>query len=59
MCRGRFPRSTRCTTDRGIEGSRSRLKTSSAIPPDYYFVVELDAVAELVDAIGGVDYEVP
>ena len=27
--------------------------------PDFYFVLELSAVSELVDAIGGVDYEVP
>lgn len=43
----------------GIEGVREQVKNLIGYAPDYYFVVELDAVAELVDAIGGVDYEVP
>ena len=43
----------------GIEGVQKQIKNLIGYTPDYYFVVELDAVAELVDAIGGVDYEVP
>lgn len=43
----------------GIEGLLKEIKNLIGYPPDFYFVVELDAVAELVDAIGGVDYDVP
>lgn len=43
----------------GIEGLQEKVKDLIGYKPDYYFVVELDAVAELVDAIGGVDYDVP
>ena len=43
----------------GIEGLREQIKNLTGYAPDYYFVVEMDAVSELVDAIGGVTYEVP
>ena len=43
----------------GIEGLMEKVKDLIGYQPDYYFVVELDAVEELVDAIGGVDYDVP
>lgn len=43
----------------GIEGVQEQVKNLIGYKPDYYFVVELDAVSELVDAIGGVDYDVP
>ena len=43
----------------GIEGLQAKVKDLIGYQPDYYFVVELSAVTELVDAIGGVDYEVP
>ena len=43
----------------GLEGLQEKIKDLIGYTPDYYFVVELEAVAELVDAIGGVDYEVP
>ena len=43
----------------GIEGLLDEVKDLIGYKPDYYFVVELDAVEELVDAIGGVDYDVP
>lgn len=43
----------------GIEGVQKQVKNLIGYQPDYYFVVELDAVSELVDAIGGVDYDVP
>lgn len=45
--------------NRGIEGLQEQVKNLIGFTPDYYFVVELDAVEELVDAIGGVDYNVP
>ena len=41
------------------EGLIEKVKDLIGYQPDYYFVVELDAVEELVDAIGGVDYDVP
>jgi LCP family protein required for cell wall assembly len=43
----------------GIEGLLEEVKDLIGFAPDYYFVVELSAVTELVDAIGGVDYDVP
>lgn len=43
----------------GLEGLQTQIKNLIGYVPDYYFVVELDAVAEMVDAIGGVTYDVP
>ncbi len=43
----------------GIEGLQQQVKNLIGYTPDFYFVLELDAVSELVDAIGGVDYDVP
>lgn len=43
----------------GLEGLQEKIKDLIGYVPDYYFVVELEAVEQLVDAIGGVDYEVP
>ena len=43
----------------GIEGLLEEVRDLIGYTPDYYFVVELSAVTQLVDAIGGVDYEVP
>lgn len=43
----------------GIEGLQQQVKNLIGYQPDFYFVVELTAVAELVDVIGGVDYDVP
>ena len=43
----------------GIEGLQAQVKNLIGYQPDYYFVLELSAVTELVDTIGGVDYEVP
>lgn len=43
----------------GLEGLQEKIKDLIGYIPDYYFVVELEAVEQLVDAIGGVDYEVP
>ena len=43
----------------GIEGLQAQVKNLIGYQPDYYFVVELSAVTKLVDAIGGVDFEVP
>ena len=43
----------------GIEGLQKQVKNLIGYTPDYYFVVELSAVPQLVDAMGGVDYEIP
>ena len=43
----------------GMEGLQTQIKNLIGYTPDYYFVMEMDMVAELVDALGGVDYEVP
>lgn len=43
----------------GIEGLQTQVKNLIGYTPDYYFVVELGAIPELVEAIGGVDYDVP
>ncbi|MCF0123932.1 MAG: LCP family protein, partial [Ruminiclostridium sp.] len=44
---------------KGMEGLQSAVKDLIGYSPDYYFLMELDIVAQLVDAIGGVDYELP
>lgn len=44
---------------RGLEGLQEEIRDLIGYVPDYYFVLELDIVAQLVDAIGGVDYDVP
>ncbi|MDO4516947.1 MAG: LCP family protein [Bacillota bacterium] len=43
----------------GMEGLQEQVKNLIGYAPDYYFLMEMDIVAQLVDAIGGVDYEVP
>lgn len=43
----------------GLEGLLSEVKDLIGYTPDYYFVMELDMVAQILDAIGGVDYDVP
>lgn len=43
----------------GIAGLQEQVKNLIGYQPDYYFVVELSAVTQLVDAIGGVDFEIP
>lgn len=43
----------------GMEGLQEQVKNLIGYAPDYYFLMEMDIVAQLVDAIGGVDYQVP
>ena len=43
----------------GIEGLQEEVRDLIGYIPDYYFVLELDIVEQLVDAMGGVDYDVP
>lgn len=44
---------------KGIQGLKSAVKDLTGIYPDFYVVVQWEAFGELVDAIGGVYYEVP
>lgn len=55
----KIPKINGVYNEQGIEGLLEQVKNLIGYPPDFYFVVELDAVSELVDAIGGVDYDVP
>lgn len=43
----------------GIEGLQEQVKNLVGFQPDYYIVMEMDAVARIVNALGGVDYDVP
>ena len=43
----------------GIEGLQAQIKNLIGYQPDYYFVMEMGAVAQIVDALGGVDFDVP
>lgn len=45
--------------EKGIEALKGYLKELIGFTPDYYITVEWDAVGELVDAIGGVEFDVP
>ena len=43
----------------GIEGLREHVGWLTGITPDFHVIVEWEAVGELVDAIGGVEFDVP
>ena len=43
----------------GIEGVEEQVEKITGFPVDFYVTVDLKAFIELVDAIGGVDFEVP
>lgn len=43
----------------GIETTKGDVKKVLGFTPDKYVVVSFDAIAEIIDAIGGVDYEIP
>lgn len=45
--------------ENGMSGLRTYVGKLTGIIPDYYVVVEWDAVGELVDALGGVTFNVP
>lgn len=45
--------------DGGIDALRSEVQELTGIYPDYYAIVKWEAFGELVDAIGGVYYNVP
>lgn len=44
---------------KGLDGLKEEIRDLIGYAPDYHFVLELDIVSQLVDAIGGVDYYVP
>lgn len=45
--------------EKGITALKREVGKLTGIIPDFYVVVQWEAVGELVDAIGGVDYDVP
>ena len=45
--------------DRGIQALYKEISQLVGFTPDFQVIVEWEAVGELVDAIGGVDYDVP
>ncbi|MCB6366435.1 LCP family protein [Intestinibacillus massiliensis] len=46
-------------TKKGIEQTKAEIKKVIGFSPDYYIVVNFQGIADIVDAIGGVDYEIP
>lgn len=46
-------------TKGGIETTKSDLKDIIGFVPDYHIIVNFQGIADIVDAIGGVDYEIP
>lgn len=45
--------------EKGIAGLKTHVGKLTGIVPDFHVVVEWDAVGELVDALGGVTFDVP
>lgn len=43
----------------GIESLRQQVRDLTGVFPDYYFAVDTEAVGQLVDALGGVWFDVP
>lgn len=43
----------------GIDGLKDHIKSLLGFAPDFYVKVELDAFGQLVDAIDGVDFDIP
>lgn len=46
-------------TKKGIEQTKAEVELLMGFVPDKYIVVNFDGIAEIVDAIGGLEYEVP
>lgn len=46
-------------TSKGIEQTKKEISRIMGFTPDKYVVVNFDGIAAIVDAIGGVDYEIP
>lgn len=45
--------------NKGIQGLKQAVKDLTGIYPDFHIIVQWEALGELVDAIGGVYYDVP
>lgn len=43
----------------GIEGLKKQVGCLTGVTPDFYVIVEWKAVGEIVDAVGGVEFDVP
>lgn len=46
-------------TNRGIDQTKAEIKKLLGFTPDYHIIVNFQGIADIVDAIGGVDYEIP
>lgn len=54
-----YMRSGGDTDDKGIRALKREVQRLTGIYPDFHVVVQWEALGELVDAIGGVEFEVP
>ena len=45
--------------EKGMAALKKEVANLTGITPDYYVIVEWEAIGELVDALGGVEFEVP
>lgn len=45
--------------NKGIEGLKSAVKDLTGVYPDFHVIIQWEALGELVDAIGGVYFDVP
>ena len=43
----------------GIEGLKAQVGYLTGVVPDFYVIIEWEAVGELVEAVGGVEFDVP
>lgn len=46
-------------SSRGVEGLKTEIGHLTSVVPDFYVAVEWEAIGELVDALGGVWFDVP
>ncbi|MBR2894167.1 MAG: LCP family protein [Oscillospiraceae bacterium] len=46
-------------SSRGIEGLKQEIRNLTGVMPDFYVAVEWEAIGEIVDALGGVYFDVP
>ena len=47
------------SSKQGIEGLKTQIQYLTGVMPDFYVVVQWEAVGEIVEALGGVYFEVP
>lgn len=46
-------------TEKGMAALKAAVQDLTGVMPDFYVMVEWEAIGELVDAVGGVEFEVP